>query len=99
MIMAAVNKIPSPKKWYDAPSIRRCEDGTLHEGKAELITWSYTPGSDADFGDEATGFGAVILEEAEEFKSHFEVRVEVDEYKIFICREREGTVVSGKDSC
>jgi hypothetical protein len=40
--MEAANKISSPKKWYDTLSIRRCEDGTLHEGRLELITWSYT---------------------------------------------------------
>ena len=71
--MAAVNKIPSPKSWYDTPSIRLCEDGTLHEGRLELITWSYTPSSEADEWDKPTGFAAVILEEAEDFKRHFEV--------------------------
>jgi hypothetical protein len=77
--MAAVNKIPSPKKWYDTPSIRRCEDGTLHEGRLELITWSYTPGSEADKWDEPTGFAGVIMNEAEDFKSHFEVCFKLNE--------------------
>ena len=77
--MEAANKISSPKKWYDTPSIRRCEDGTLHEARLELITWSYTPGTDANEWDEPTGFAAVILAEAEDFKSHFEVRSKLRE--------------------
>jgi hypothetical protein len=80
--MAAANKTPDTKKWYDTPSIRRCEDGTLHEGQLELITWSYTPDGDADSWDEPTGFASVILKEEGEFKDHFEVRVELNEYRI-----------------
>jgi hypothetical protein len=80
--MAAVSKPPSTKKWYDKPSIRHCEDGTLHEGRLELITWSYTPDKDEDLWDEPTGFASVILKEEKEFKDHFEVRVELHEYGI-----------------
>lgn len=77
--MAAVNRNPGPKQWYDTPSIRRCEDGTLHEGQLQLITWSYKPDGEEGLGGEATGFGAVIMEEEAEFKKHFEVRVELHE--------------------
>jgi hypothetical protein len=76
--MAAVNRTPSPKKWYDSPSIRRCKDGTLHEGKLELITWPYTPGPEGNKWDEPTGFAAIILSEDAEFKEHFEVRIQFD---------------------
>jgi hypothetical protein len=71
--MAAAHNTSGPKKWYDMLSIRQCEDGTLHEGDCELITWTFTPDADANEWDEPTGFACVILKEAEEFKQHFEV--------------------------
>lgn len=88
--MAAVSKTPCAKKWYDTPSIRRCEDGTLHEGRLELITWSYTPDKDADLWDEPTGFASVILKEEGEFKDHFEVRIKFLEHGIFLVEEGGG---------
>jgi hypothetical protein len=39
------------------------------------------PGGDVNFGGEAMGLAAVILEEGD-FKSHFELRGKLDEYRI-----------------
>lgn len=50
-------------------AIRKCEDGTLHEGKLELVTLD-APTNPYERGSEAMGVrgcgGAVIVEEAVE---------------------------------
>ena len=61
----------------------------LHEGRLQLITWSYTARWEERIRDEPTGFAAVILKEEGEFKDHFEVRVELLENEIFLV-ERGG---------
>lgn len=54
------------KAWYDLDSIRRCEDGALHEGKLELVTW--------DTPSEGLGWGACPKSESGDLKRQFEVR-------------------------
>ena len=51
--------------WYD--KYRKCEDGNSHEGELELVTWNFETK-----GEEPLGWGAVIIEEAEEHKENFE---------------------------
>jgi hypothetical protein len=53
--------------------MRRCEDGSLHEGKLELVTWDTPENPNEDYS-EAMGWGAVVQDGAEEFKHKFEVR-------------------------
>ncbi|KXZ48656.1 hypothetical protein GPECTOR_26g559 [Gonium pectorale] len=55
------------KVWYD--KYRKGKDGSRHEGKLELITWD---GTDDD--GERLGWGAVLIEEAEEHKRLFETK-------------------------
>ncbi|PNW79834.1 hypothetical protein CHLRE_08g368550v5 [Chlamydomonas reinhardtii] len=52
------------KVWYDKH--RKCEDGSEHEGDLELITWN----GKTDDG-EKMGWGAVVIEEAEDHKRSF----------------------------
>ncbi|KAH9841725.1 uncharacterized protein C8Q71DRAFT_700219 [Rhodofomes roseus] len=54
-------------RWYDKYS--GCRDGSMHEGKLELITWEYT---DPESGDRM-GWGNVLIEEADDLKRKFEV--------------------------
>jgi hypothetical protein len=61
--------------WYD--KYRKCSDGSLHEGKLELITWnsiSY---------DEEMGWGNVILEESADMKAKFEGEFQGDPKKLY----------------
>ncbi|KAJ8519673.1 hypothetical protein ONZ45_g3427 [Pleurotus djamor] len=50
------------KPWYD--DFRRCDDGSFHEGKLELITW--------DCPEEETGWGHILKEESDDLKRKFE---------------------------
>lgn len=52
--------------------MRKCEDGSLHEGKLELITWN-TPANPHESYGEDMGWGGVLAEEADEHKAEFEV--------------------------
>ncbi|KZT67286.1 hypothetical protein DAEQUDRAFT_729327 [Daedalea quercina L-15889] len=54
-------------RWYD--KYRGCRDGSMHEGKLEMITWEWT---DPDYGCKM-GFGNTFLEEADGVKHMFEV--------------------------
>ncbi|KAH9936540.1 uncharacterized protein B0H18DRAFT_325782 [Fomitopsis serialis] len=54
-------------RWYD--KYRGCRDGSMHEGRLELITWEYTDPQTKD----RMGWGNVIIEEAEEMKRKFQV--------------------------
>jgi len=54
-------------RWYD--KYRGCRDGSMHEGKLELMTWEWT---DPDLGHRI-GWGSAFIEEAEDVKRRFEV--------------------------
>ena len=58
--------------WYVKLSIRRCEDGSLHEGRLELITGRHRriPATNTP---EALGWGACVEEAAGDLKQKFEV--------------------------
>ncbi|KAH8586022.1 hypothetical protein B0O99DRAFT_695870 [Bisporella sp. PMI_857] len=62
--------------------MRRCDDGSLHEGKLELVTWDTPENPDEDYS-EAMGWGAVVKSEAEEFKQKFESELGADEKKLY----------------
>ncbi|KZT67272.1 hypothetical protein DAEQUDRAFT_746213 [Daedalea quercina L-15889] len=53
-------------RWYD--KYRGCRDGSMHEGKLELVTWEWT---DPDDGTRM-GWGHTCIEEAEDLKRKFE---------------------------
>jgi hypothetical protein len=53
--------------------MRRCQDGSLHKGKLELVTWDTPENPNENYG-EAMGWGAVVEDEAEVLKQKFEVR-------------------------
>ncbi|PPQ70359.1 hypothetical protein CVT26_013793 [Gymnopilus dilepis] len=59
--------------WYDKH--RKCEDGSRHEGKLELITWSNE--------EEGTGWGHCTVEEADDLRRSFETEYKGDEAKFF----------------
>ncbi|EIM84495.1 uncharacterized protein STEHIDRAFT_100561 [Stereum hirsutum FP-91666 SS1] len=59
--------------WYD--KYRACEDGSIHEGRLELITWPSPT--------EGTGWGACLLEEADDLKRKFETQFNGDQNKFF----------------
>uniref|UniRef100_A0A8H8CRD5 MYND-type domain-containing protein n=1 Tax=Psilocybe cubensis TaxID=181762 RepID=A0A8H8CRD5_PSICU len=56
-------------QWYD--KFRKCRDGSLHEGKLELITWPCP--------EEGTGWGGCLAEESDALKRKFEVKYGSDE--------------------
>ncbi|KAH8105312.1 hypothetical protein BXZ70DRAFT_920313 [Cristinia sonorae] len=60
-------------RWYNR--YRLCEDGNLHEGKLELITWP--------FPAEDLGWGACFTEESDDLKRKFEVEYGGDLQKFF----------------
>ncbi|KAG2428871.1 hypothetical protein HYH02_014194 [Chlamydomonas schloesseri] len=60
-----------PRKWYDKH--RKCEDGSEHEGELELITWD----GKSDDGEQL-GWGAVVIEEAEDHKRSFHTKYGAD---------------------
>ncbi|KAG7085811.1 hypothetical protein E1B28_003349 [Marasmius oreades] len=63
--------------WYDG--YRACQDGSLHEGELELITWEcYEP----DFGLHL-GWGGCFREESEDLKRKFEKQFNGDLKKFF----------------
>ncbi|KZW03512.1 hypothetical protein EXIGLDRAFT_664113 [Exidia glandulosa HHB12029] len=68
---------PVEGNWSD--KYRGCQDGSTHQGKLELITWTSEPDSDG----ERTGFGAVYLNEAEDVKTMFKKKFKGDEEKFF----------------
>ena len=57
---------------------RLCEDGTLHFGKLELITWD---GVD-DILEEQLGWGGCLKEESEDLKAKFEGEFGGNELKL-----------------
>jgi hypothetical protein len=61
--------------WYT--KYRKCDDGSLHEGKLELITWN----SNSD-GDKM-GWGNVLLEESADMKAKFEGEFKGDPRKLY----------------
>jgi len=61
------------KPWYDKH--RKCQDGSLHEGKLELITWSNKK--------EGTGWGHVFEEEVDYMRKKFKEEYGSDESKLF----------------
>ena len=62
--------------WWDAH--RRGEDGSMHFGKLELMTWRCK-----DDGGEELGFGGFVASEEEETRHDFEVRFGSDEARYF----------------
>ncbi|KAL8920105.1 MAG: hypothetical protein Q9208_006458 [Pyrenodesmia sp. 3 TL-2023] len=67
--------------WYDL--YRQCKDGTKHEGQLELITWSTPANEYEEILPEATGWGNVIVAEAEDLKREFETEMHGDEAKLY----------------
>ncbi|KAK7055546.1 hypothetical protein R3P38DRAFT_2847746 [Favolaschia claudopus] len=69
------HKVPcaASSKWYD--KFRMCDDGTMHEGRLELVTW--------DCPEEGFGWGAYPAEESAELKELFEIEFDGDEEKFF----------------
>lgn len=63
--MPSTTAPPSVTPWYNKRKYRRCQDGSDHEGRLELVTWS-TPA-------EGLGFAACDESESEELKQKFEV--------------------------
>lgn len=64
-----------PSTWYDKH--RKCGDGSLHEGRLELITWK------GDDGGEVLGWGACVLGECDDLKKTFERKYGGNEAKFF----------------
>ncbi|KAJ7072040.1 hypothetical protein C8F01DRAFT_1044390 [Mycena amicta] len=62
-------------QWYDKH--RKCQDGNLHEGRLELITW------DSSSSELDLGWGACLKEEADDLKKDFETKYGGDEEKFF----------------
>ncbi|KAK7005802.1 hypothetical protein R3P38DRAFT_3039683 [Favolaschia claudopus] len=60
-------------KWYDKH--RKCQDGSKHEGRLELVTW--------DCPEEELGWGACFANESEDLKKQFETEYGGDEEKFF----------------
>ncbi|KAL1727388.1 hypothetical protein EV714DRAFT_217309 [Schizophyllum commune] len=65
--------------WYDSPKYRKCDDGSMHEGKLELVTWE---GKYRD-SDEKLGWGACIVEESEDMKKKYYEEFGGDDKKMF----------------
>ena len=66
----------SQSGWWDAH--RRGEDGSMHFGKLELMTWRCN-----DENGEELGFGGFVASEEEETKREFEVKFGSDEARYF----------------
>jgi len=54
--------------WYDKH--RKCQDGSKHEGRLELITWACP--------EEETGWGACLTEESDDLRRKFETEFNSD---------------------
>jgi hypothetical protein len=65
--------VKAQKTWYDKH--RKCRDGSIHEGKLELITWPCE--------QEETGWGHCITEESDDLRRKLEVEYGGDEAKFF----------------
>jgi hypothetical protein len=61
--------------WYN--KYRKCKDGSLHEGKLELITWNSTSEGDK------MGWGNTLLEESADLKAKFEGEFQGDLKKLY----------------
>lgn len=61
--------------WWDNFRVRKCRDGSLHEGKPELITGSTPANLESDDYSEDTGWGGTPEEDVDYLKSQFEVRL------------------------
>lgn len=59
--------------WYDKH--RKCQDGSLHEGKLELITWACET--------EETGWGHCSADESDDLQRKFSTEYRGDESKFF----------------
>ncbi|KAL0488771.1 zmynd10 [Acrasis kona] len=56
----------------------KCDDGSLHEGRLELISWK----SISELGEEI-GWGNVIIKEADDLREKFEKQFKGDEEKFY----------------
>ncbi|KZV82942.1 hypothetical protein EXIGLDRAFT_664085 [Exidia glandulosa HHB12029] len=68
---------PVEGNWSD--QYRGCQDGSMHQGRLELVTWTSHPDADGD----RTGFAAVVLSEVEDVKKMFKTKFKGDEEKFF----------------
>jgi len=66
-------KVKPTPQWYDKH--RKCQDGSFHEGKLELITWPCEL--------EETGWGHCTPEESDDLRKKLEVEYGGDEVKFF----------------
>lgn len=64
------------KPWWVDLQRKTLRDGSHHEGKLELITWESTEEG------YKLGFGAVVMEEADELREKFEVEMGGDLRKV-----------------
>ncbi|KDR72151.1 hypothetical protein GALMADRAFT_126628 [Galerina marginata CBS 339.88] len=58
-------------QWYD--EFRKCQDGSIHEGRLELITWPNKK--------DGTGWGGCFAEESDDLRRKFEDEFNGDEAK------------------
>ncbi|KAF7306001.1 hypothetical protein HMN09_00754600 [Mycena chlorophos] len=65
----------APRHPSGTTNFRKCDDGHLHEGRLELITW--------DCPEEGLGWGACLKEESDDLKKTFETEYEGDLLKFF----------------
>jgi hypothetical protein len=74
-VVAARARSPDGHDWCQ--DWRKCEDGSLHHGDLELITWD---GEDSD-GEIELGFGGYVREESDDARREFEVEMGGDKLK------------------
>ncbi|TRM58207.1 hypothetical protein BD626DRAFT_410891 [Schizophyllum amplum] len=70
-----------PYIWYNSDKYRKCQDGNLHEGDLELITWD-AERPDKDTGD-LLGWGACVKEESEDLKRKYYEEFKGNDRKMF----------------
>jgi hypothetical protein len=75
-VVAARARSPDGHDWCQ--DWRKCEDGSLHFGDLELITWD---GEDSD-GEMELGWGGTRRDEADDFKRTFEDEMVGDKMKL-----------------
>ncbi|KAL1739556.1 hypothetical protein HDZ31DRAFT_46526 [Schizophyllum fasciatum] len=66
--------------WYDSPKYRKCDDGNMHEGALELVTWDAEEVNEV--GDKL-GWGACVEEESDDLKRKYYEEFKGDDRKMF----------------
>ncbi|KZV82941.1 hypothetical protein EXIGLDRAFT_843339 [Exidia glandulosa HHB12029] len=75
--------LPAPGHWSE--KYRECQDGSMHQGRLELITWE---GVVTDYDGEVTrtGWASAELEDVDELKQIFETHFHSDEEQFYLYR-------------